>query len=117
MHTANNRQSMNRVVCLSLFALVACRDATGKQQPETKKQAPVQQPAPAEPQPANAAVAGPKPDGKKGDKDDSEWVPAEFKQGMARWKDTGVYLDGKPIGFLAFGELPITLKPTWVKDK
>lgn len=47
----------------------------------------------------------------------SDYVPAEFKAGAARWKDTGVYLDGKPIGFLTFGELPITLKPTWVKDK
>jgi hypothetical protein len=36
---------------------------------------------------------------------------------MARWRDTGVYLDGKPIGFLNFDELPIALKPTWVKDK
>ena len=44
-------------------------------------------------------------------------MPAEFKSGMSRWKDTGVYLDGKPIGFLTFGELPIALKPTWVKDK
>jgi len=53
----------------------------------------------------------------KGDKSDTEWVPAEFKAGMSRWKDTGVYLDGKPIGFLSFGELPLGLKPTWVKDK
>ena len=53
----------------------------------------------------------------KGDKNDSEWVPAEFKSGMSRWKDVGVYLDGKPIGFMSFGELPIALKPTWVKDK
>lgn len=56
-------------------------------------------------------------DGAKGDKNDSEWVPAEFKSGMSRWKDVGVYLDGKPIGFMTFGELPIALKPTWIKDK
>ena len=48
---------------------------------------------------------------------DEEYVPAEHKLGMARWKDCGVYLDGKPVGFLSFGEMPITLKPTWVKDK
>ncbi|MGE0550979.1 MAG: hypothetical protein AB7O24_00425 [Kofleriaceae bacterium] len=53
----------------------------------------------------------------KGDKNDNDWVPAEFKQGMARWKDVGVYLDGQPIAFLTWGELPIALKPTWVKDK
>ncbi len=46
-----------------------------------------------------------------------EWVPAEFKSGAARWKDVGVYVDGKPMGFLNFGELPIALKPTWVQDK
>lgn len=47
----------------------------------------------------------------------SDYVPNEFKTGMSRWKDIGVYLDGKPIGFVQFGELPISLKPTWVKDK
>lgn len=47
----------------------------------------------------------------------NDYVPAEFKKGMARWKDTGVYVDGKPIGFLTFGELPIGCKPTWLKDK
>jgi hypothetical protein len=56
-------------------------------------------------------------DTKKGDKSDEEWVPAEFKTGAARWKDTGVYLDGKPIAFLTWGELPIGLKPTWIVDK
>src|SRR5688572_20049483 len=56
-------------------------------------------------------------DKKKGDKKDEEWVPAEFKSGAARWKDTGVYLDGKPIAFLTWGELPIGLKPTWLKDR
>ena len=62
-------------------------------------------------------------DGKKINADDpvagagSDYVPAEFKSGMARWKDTGVYVDGKPVGFLTFGELPIGLKPTWLKDK
>ncbi len=47
----------------------------------------------------------------------NDYVPAEFKNGKARWKDTGVYVDGKPIAFLNWGELPITLQPTWVKDK
>ena len=56
-------------------------------------------------------------DTKKGDKKDQEWVPAEFKSGAARWKDTGVYLDGKPIAFLTWGELPIGLQPVWLKDR
>lgn len=56
-------------------------------------------------------------DAKKGDKTDESWVPAEFKTGMARWKDTGVYVDGQIRGFLTWGELPVTLKPTWIRDK
>jgi hypothetical protein len=112
---------MLRVIALSLFALVACKDATGKQaEPKTvETKAPVAGSADA-PQVAqsNAALEeAKKKDEKKGDREDNDWVPAEFKKGAARWKDTGVYLDGKPIGFLTFGELPITLKPTWVKDK
>lgn len=65
------------------------------------------------PAPAPAA----KVDGAKGDRQDASWVPAEFKAGMARWKDVGVYVDGKPMGFLSWGELPVALAPTWVKDK
>jgi len=56
-------------------------------------------------------------DAKKGDHQDAEWVAKEFSSGQARWKDTGVYLDGKPIGFLTWGELPIGLKPSWLKEK
>jgi len=101
-----------RLIALSSL-LVACRDAKGKQ-PEEK---PVVAAAPAPTAPTSKLDAAKQKDAKKGDHEDSDWVPAEFKQGMARWKDTGVYLDGKPIGFLSFGELPIALKPTWVKDK
>jgi hypothetical protein len=107
---------------LSLFAIlgvVACRDATGTQG---------QQPAPvgsgsAAPYTDKAVItrdpvgSGSGSDATKGDQQDSRWVPAEFKTGAARWKDTGVYLDGKPLTFMTFGELPITLKPTWVKEK
>lgn len=54
----------------------------------------------------------------KGDKKDDDWGgDAENRAGMSRWKDTGVYVDGKPIGFLSWGELPLGLKPTWIKDK
>ncbi len=110
------------MLALSVLTLSACRDAKGKQ-PELAP-APVQGSAAGsgsaklEGQ-SNAALDGTKKpkDGAKGDQQDNEWTPAEFKQGMSRWKDCGVYLDGKPIGFLSFGEIPITLKPTWVKDK
>ncbi len=48
---------------------------------------------------------------------EDEYVPAEFKSGAARWKDSGVYVDGRPVGFLTWGELPIALTPVWVNDK
>jgi hypothetical protein len=47
----------------------------------------------------------------------SDYVPAEYKDGMAQWKDIGVYVDGKPVGFLNWGELPITLKPVFIEDE
>ncbi len=37
--------------------------------------------------------------------------------GINRWKDSGVYVDGKPVGMLSFGELPIALKPVWVPQQ
>jgi len=115
MVTANIRDPMHlsRLLALAL-ALAACRDATGKQSPP---------PAPA----SNTVAAGSGsgsamfiPDQKPPDTPpgtDTEITTAEHKSGMSRWKDVGVYVDGKPIGFLDWAELPITLKPTWIKDK
>jgi hypothetical protein len=37
--------------------------------------------------------------------------------GGKKWRDTGVYVDGKPLGVLSFGELPIRLKPIFVEEK
>jgi hypothetical protein len=112
---------MFRLIAVSLFALVACKDANGKQsdpKPVETKAAPAGSAAAPQVAQSNAQLdAIKKKDAQKGDQEDNDWTPAEFKKGAARWKDTGVYLDGKPIGFLTFGELPITLKPTWVKDK
>src|SRR4051812_28029827 len=48
---------------------------------------------------------------------EDEWIPKEYGSGMSRWKDTGVYVDGKPLGFLAFGQLPIACKPSWLRGK
>ena len=47
----------------------------------------------------------------------STYTPAEFKSGMSKWRDVGVYVDGQPVGFLTFGELPIALKPVLVEDE
>src|SRR4051812_34378567 len=27
--------------------------------------------------------------------------------GAKKWRDVGIYVDGKPVGILAFGELPV----------
>lgn len=96
----------NRLVPL-LLAIVACRDATGtekKSAPEKTVEA------------GSGSATLPRPADKPAEPDET-YVPAEFKSGMARWKDVGVYVDGKPIAFMTFGELPITLKPTWVTDE
>jgi hypothetical protein len=37
--------------------------------------------------------------------------------GGNRWKDIGVYVDGRPVGVVSFGELPIGLKPTWIVEE
>lgn len=114
MVTANIRvlMHMSRLFALVL-AVAACRDATGKQPPPSTG--------------SNVAAAGSgsgsamfvpqqkPPDTPPGE--DTEITTAEHKSGMSRWKDVGVYVDGKPVGFLDFGELPIALKPTFIKDK
>jgi len=114
----SSRSSVVLLAMLAMLGVVACRDAKSKEEPAKL------QPAAVVPTttPEGSATAVPKKDEKekdkkKGDKEDSDWTPAEHKAGMARWKDTGVYVDGQPVGFLSWGELPIGLKPTWVKDK
>jgi hypothetical protein len=86
-----------------MIALVGCRDGERKR-------------ALAETGSSAAIVVGSGSGSGSGSADDT-YVAAEFKAGMSRFKDIGVYVDGKPVGFLSFGELPITLKPTWVKHK
>lgn len=49
--------------------------------------------------------------------DAPDYVPAEFKTGAARWKDTIVYVDGRPRGVLTFGELPVPLPVYWAEEK
>jgi hypothetical protein len=94
---------MSRSLVCIVVGVAACNSASGKTS------------GPPAAAPVAARVAPPAPAPAPADAGD--YVPAEFKTGAARWKDTGVYLDGKPVGFLSFGELPITLKPTWVKEK
>jgi hypothetical protein len=51
------------------------------------------------------------------DQPKQDYVPAEFKTGADRWRDTGVYVDGKPIGMLSWAELPISLPVAWTQTK
>ncbi len=107
------------VAVMLTFAIAACGDAKGNQDPPTLRPAavvPTTTPT-VEAKPTAGSAEVKKKDDTKGDKEDSDWTPNEHKQGMARWKDTGVYVDGKPVGFLSWGELPAQLPVTWVKDK
>jgi hypothetical protein len=110
-----NRPIMHKLlVAISAMAFAAC---SGDKEQVSVRPAPVQPTMAPQPVAAPAPATASSQDMKKGDKNDEEWVPAEFKAGAGRWKDTGVYVDGRPIGFLTWGELPITLKPVWVRDK
>ncbi len=48
---------------------------------------------------------------------ESEWVPAEWKTGMKNFKDSGVYVDGKVVGMLRFGELPVPMPVDWHEEE
>lgn len=104
---------MRKTAFIAFIVVSAIAACSGDQEPAKLR------PAPVVPTMTPMAIAPPtkKADPEKGDKEDKEWTPAEFKTGGARWKDTGVYLDGRPIGFLNWGELPVALKPTWVRGK
>lgn len=39
------------------------------------------------------------------------------KNGIAQFKEPGVYLDGVPVGMLTFGELPVPLAPAWHQER
>ena len=67
---------------------------------------------------ARAADARPAdaPLGRSGHRAEAPWVPAEFKAGNSKWRDAAVYADGKALGFLHFGELPMSLEPLWVDN-
>jgi hypothetical protein len=86
------------------FAAIGCRrDAGGldaKQQAEKARE-----------QAAARALIGEEDEGGGGN------AARENVTGTNRWRDTVVYVDGKPTGVLRYGELPVALKPTWVDEK
>lgn len=117
----------SRLVLLAALSLLSCRKADGSNEVRLRP-APV---APSATAPQVINDLGPHPaddrvnpeqlaearDAKKGDRQDSEWIPKENVSGLSRWKDSGVYVDGKPVGFLTWGELPIGCKASWMREK
>jgi hypothetical protein len=101
-----HRRALISVSILALLASACSSDSHSAPQTKTAVAASKTTPPP----PAKKPVVDEYPD-----KD--EYVPAEFKSGADRWRDTGVYVDGKFVGLLAWAELPLALKPTWVKVK
>ncbi len=110
--TATSTATLALVVLALAASAGACKDTSAPQ--PALRSAPVAPSNGSGPTPTastgSGAVAGDAGSG-------AEYIPAENKQGAGRWKDTGVYVDGKPVAFLNFGELPVTLKPVWVTDK
>jgi hypothetical protein len=107
------------LLALSLLLFAACRDSKGAGQNEKRVES-------GSSTGSAAATAGSSAtdstdeasaDETVGQGSGSAYVPAEFKSGMAKWRDCGVYVDGQPVGFLTFGELPIALKPVFVQDE
>lgn len=118
----------SRFALLAALTLVACNEADGSNKVSLRPAAIVPSatapkvdddigPHPGDDRVNPQQLADERRDRKKGDRQDSEWVPKEFTAGMARWKDAGVYVDGKPLGFLTWGEMPIGCKVSWLRDK
>ncbi len=95
----------------------ACHKSdSSENQPKAKTSSAAQaKAAPAAAAPPKAAGSG--FSGKHRAEKNEKWVPAEFKKGIAKFKDPGVYVDGKPVGFLKFGELPVPLKVWWHQER
>lgn len=102
-----------RALAVSLAVTLSVA-ACGKREEKTPAPAPAAPgtaAATAPPAPAPAAAPDPAAEDKE------EYVPAEFKSGADRWRDTGVYVDGKFVGLLAWAELPLGLPVHWEKVK
>jgi len=101
-----------------LIAIAAIAFAGCSRHEKSSDPAPAKTAAPAPAAPTTQANAGDgvvDADGRHRNLQD--WNPAEFKGKRGRrWKDPAVYVDGREVGVLWFGELPRSLKPTWIND-
>jgi hypothetical protein len=66
---------------------------------------------------AAAALAGTADEEMGGGNNNNKKMGGGEGTGGNRWKDIGVYVDGRPVGVVSFGELPIGLKPTWIVEE
>ncbi len=46
-----------------------------------------------------------------------EWIPQEHQSGIKKFKTPGIYVDGKLLGILTFGELPLKLPVLWHEEE
>ena len=98
------------VTLATLTTLAGCRSRSGSK-PEGDEA----------PKPVAAKVKDAAPEkvgtsGRHRAKEGSDWKPAEFKRGRAKWKETGVYVDGVPVAMLTYGEMPLGMTPFWTGD-
>ena len=106
LHSPASMKRSPTLLVAAVFA-AACAAGCSSHTSASPSPAPAAQ-APAAQAPADHAQAAPFP---------ADYVPAEFKLGASRWKDTGLYVDGKAFGILVFGELPAALEPVWVEQE
>jgi hypothetical protein len=99
--------------CLSLLLVVACAsESEDPAPPATRPQVPIAGSASGSGSGSGSMTSVVDPDDEK-----QPYIPAEHKAGADRWREVGIYVDGKPLGILAWAELPLALQPVWLKTK
>lgn len=92
----------------SLLAVAGCdrkaEDSGGAPEPAAE--------APADREGDEAPKAAAEPADRK-----TQRAKGEHRSGKGKWKEPGVYLDGEPIAFIKFAELPLSLEPVWVEGE
>lgn len=100
--------AMPRLLAPTLLSIVLLSGGAGCRRHESKPAAPSTSAAnPSTPASPTAPQAGKRGKGNQ----------QGGGMGMNRYRDTGVYVDGTPVGVLEWGELPIGLKPIWVNEE
>lgn len=106
------------LTCLFL-AILGCKNSSESASSATSPEAadPSSSPTEKAAQESDEASAPQGLSGRHRDDPTNSWVPAEYKSGMSRFKDPGVYADGVLVGMLQFGEIPVPLEPLWFEEE